>query len=128
MRAPLGRRPARSVQHYAVLKQQHGQIADAAARARTAKPLDSKLIIRVPKPVLRELTALRRPPVTQQALKPAVPQPVIAVPQRAPVLRLEDITAPKPMMVVQPVRPAALPPAYWPSHRRRPMTSAPMPV
>lgn len=127
MRAPLGRRPARSVQHYAVLKQEHGRIADAAVRARSAKPLDSKLIVRVPKPVLRELTAARRVPTTLQTLQPRTPQPVIAVPQRAPVLRREETPAPKPVMM-QPVRPAALPPAYWPSHRRRPMTNAPMPA
>lgn len=127
MRAALGRRPARSVQHYAVLKQEHGRIAEAAARARTAKPLDNKLIVRVPKPVLRELTAARRAPTTLQTLQPAMPQPVIAVPPRAPVLRLEEPTVARPV-VIQPVRPAALPPAYWPSHRRRPMTTALQPV
>lgn len=129
MRASLGRRPARSVQHYAALKLAHGRVAEAAARTRTTKPLDNKLTVRVPKPVLRELTAVRRPLARQQALQPT-PQPIIAVPQRETVLRLEEPTVARPV-VVQPMRPApSLTPAYWPSHRRwRPATpAAPMPV
>ena len=129
MRASIGRRPARSIQHYAALKQDHGRIAQAAARARTTQPLDTKLMVRVPKPVLRELTAVRRPLPLQQVMKPA-PRPTLLLPQREIVVRQEATPAARPVIIL-PVRPApSLTQAYWPSHRRwRPITpSAPMPV
>ena len=129
MRVSLGRRPARSIQHYATLKQDHGRIAQASARTRTAKPLDTKLMVRIPRPALRELTYARRATVLQQALKPA-PLPVVAVPQREIVMRQEEAPVVRPVIIL-PVRPApSLTPAYWPSHRRwRPSTqAAPTPV
>lgn len=118
MRAPVGRRPARSIQHYAALNQTHGRVAEAMARTRNAQPLGTALAVRIPKPALRELTAARRAPVLRQEAKPTL-QPIIPVPQRDIVLRLEEPPVARPV-IVMPVRPAALPPAYWPSHRRRP--------
>ncbi len=92
----------RSVQHYAVLKQEHGRIAEAAARQRYAEPLDARLIVRVPKPMLKDLTAARR--------EAAVRQGRILTSQPA-------------------LRPHGAAPAYRPRARRRPLYSmAPAPV
>lgn len=91
----------RSVQHYAELKQEHGRVAEALARQRYAEPLDAKLIVRVPKPMLRELTAARRETAARQGR----------------------------VLAAQPtVRPQGSAPAYRPRRRRLLYALAPMPL
>ena len=94
---PARRPVGRSVQHYAALKQQQARLADAAARARTAEPLDSKLIVRIPKPMLRDLTAARRELAARQGRRLA-PSPVLRPRGAAPSYRPRHyVMAPAPM-------------------------------
>lgn len=97
MQAPLNRRADRPRNHYAVLKQEAALVAERAARDRYAETPHRQLIVQVPKPVLREATAVRREVAARQR-RPITPTPALRPPGASPSYRRRRHYA----MVLQP--------------------------